>query len=171
MSSQGLPLCSRPALDDRKGSGVDLGSAPTTYEVIAAAIAGDQHAVIPRMRRVMTGFRILLAVMFSCLAIYTGMVISGSGWILFTVFFGDMAKMGWPGQFNLDFMMMLTLSALWVAWRHRFSPAGLGLAVAAFFGGSAFLCVYLIIVSLRARGGVAEILTGSARDSLSGSAG
>ena len=109
----------------------------------------------------MTGFRILLATIFCGLTIYTGVVVAGSGWNLLGVFFGDMAKLGWPGQFDLDFMMMLALSALWVAWRHRFSPAGLGLAVLAFFGGSLFLSVYLLVLSLQARGGVRDILLGA----------
>jgi hypothetical protein len=108
----------------------------------------------------MTGFRILLAVMFCILTIYTGFAVASSGWNLLAVFFGDMAKVGWPGQFNLDFMMMLTLSAVWVAWRHRYSPAGLGLAALAFFGGSSFLCVYLLVISVRAGGDVREILIG-----------
>ena len=112
----------------------------------------------------MTAFRLLLGLMFGVLLVYTGITISGSGLDLLSVFFGDMQKMGWPGQFNLDFMFMLTLSALWVAWRHRFSPAGLGLAVLAFFGGSSFLCVYLLIVSFNARGGMSEILIGRSRD-------
>ena len=47
-----------------------------------------------------------------------------------------MATMGWPGQFNLDFMCMLTLSGLWVAWRHHFSGAGIALGLLAFFGGA-----------------------------------
>ncbi len=111
----------------------------------------------------MTGFRLLLIGMFAVLATYTGVTIAGQGWDLMSVFFGDMGRMAWPGQFNLDFMFMLTLSALWVAWRHRFSPAGLALAVVAFFGGASFLSVYLLVLSLRAGGGVTEILLGKAR--------
>ena len=109
----------------------------------------------------MSGFRALLAAMLVGLLVYTGVVVERHGWDLLSVFFGDMAALGWPGQFNLDFMMMLTLSALWVAWRHRFSPAGLGLAVLAFFGGASFLTVYLLVLSIRTRGGVPEILLGS----------
>ncbi len=109
----------------------------------------------------MTGFRILLAAIFCGLTIYTGVAVAGSGWNLLAVFFGDMAKLGWPGQFDLDFMMMLALSALWVAWRHRFSPAGLGLAALAFFGGSLFLSIYLLVLSLQARGAVRDILLGA----------
>lgn len=108
----------------------------------------------------MTGFRILLVAMFAALTVYTGLVIETHGWSLFSVFFGDMAKLAWPGQFNLDFMFMLAFSGLWVAWRHRFSPAGLGLGLLAFVGGSVFLSVYLLVLSLRTRDGIRGILLG-----------
>lgn len=111
----------------------------------------------------MTGFRVLLIAMFGTLIAYTSMVIGAHGWGLMSIFFGDIVKMGWPGQFNMDFTFMLTFSALWVAWRHAFSPVGLALAVLALFGGASFLSVYLFIVSLRAEGGTSEILLGKAR--------
>ena len=108
----------------------------------------------------MTLFRIGLGLMLAVLATYTARVIAGSGFDLLTVFFGDMGRMAWPGQFNLDFMFMLSLSATWEAWRHRFSPAGLGLAVLAFFLGSSFLAAYLIVLSFQTRGRVVEMLVG-----------
>ena len=94
---------------------------------------------------------------------YTGIVMANHGVGLLDVFLGDMAAMGWPGQFNLDFTGMLTLSALWVAWRHQFSSAGLVLGVLAFFGGSLFLTTYLFIVSGQAKGDMKEVLMGKAR--------
>lgn len=69
----------------------------------------------------MKNFRILLVLILAVLVSYMGIVIVKHGMGLFPIFFGDMMKMGWPGQFNLDFMFMLTLSVLWTAWRHRFS--------------------------------------------------
>ena len=108
----------------------------------------------------MTLFRILLMAMFAALSAYTGVTIAHQGMTLFSVFFGDMGRMAWPGQFNLDFMFMLTFSALWVAWRHRFTAGGLALAVLAFFLGSSFLCVYLMVISLAARGDVRRMLVG-----------
>ena len=111
----------------------------------------------------MNVFRMLLIVMFTAVAFYTGVTIAGHGWDLLTVFFGDIGKMAWPGQFDLDFMCMLAMAALWVAWRHQFSPGGLGLAVVAFFGGTPFLTVYLFVVSLRAKGKMSEILLGKSR--------
>jgi len=82
---------------------------------------------------------------------------------LLPVFFGDMAAMGWPGQFNLDFLCMLVLSGLWVAWRHRFSGLGIALGLLACFGGAFFLTAYLFVVSFAARGDMQELLLGKPR--------
>jgi hypothetical protein len=110
-----------------------------------------------------TAFRAFLVVLWAIIVVYTGLVMANHGTGLLAVFFGDMAAMGWPGQFNLDFMFMLMLSGLWVAWRHRFSSAGLGLALLAVFGGSLFLTTYLFIVSTQAKGDVREVLLGRGR--------
>lgn len=111
----------------------------------------------------MTAFRIFLAIIFVVVGVYTAEVIANHGFGLFPVFFGDMARMGWPGQFNLDFMCMLALSALWVSWRHHFSAAGLLLGLLAFLGGAPFLSLYLFIVAGRTKGNAKELLLGTAR--------
>ncbi len=111
----------------------------------------------------MTAFRVLLIVLCVILAGYTGVVAANHGMGLLKVFFGDIAAMGWPGQFNLDFLFMLLLSALWVAWRHRYSSAGLLLGALALFGGSLFLAVYLLVVIGQARGDMKEVLLGKSR--------
>lgn len=108
----------------------------------------------------MLAFRILLALVFSVLASYTLMVGASHGWDLAPVFFGDIAKVAWPGQFNLDFLCMLVLAATWVAYRHRFRAPGLALALGALVGGGTFLSAYLLIASIRARGDVATLLLG-----------
>jgi hypothetical protein len=107
----------------------------------------------------MTAFRLWLAVILVTLIVYTATVFANHDPNLFRVFFGDIAKVGWPGQFNLDFLFMLTLSATWVAWRHRFSAAGLVLAFLAFNGGAMFLSIYLLIITGQAKGDTAAILT------------
>ena len=111
----------------------------------------------------MTAFRIFLATIFVVIAIYTAIVGVNHGYGLFAVFFGDMAAMGWPGQFNLDFMFMLALSALWVSWRHQFSGVGLLLGLLAFVGGASFLSIYLFIVAGQSNGNAQELLLGRAR--------
>ena len=93
---------------------------------------------------------------------YTSVTISREGWNLMPVFFG-MARMAWPGQFNMDFSGFLALSALWTAWRDRFSARGLALGVLAFFGGMLFLSVYLLTLTARARGDMARVLLGARR--------
>lgn len=108
----------------------------------------------------MTLFRILLALMFLVISGYTAAVVAHHGVDLFSVFFGDMAKLMWPGQFNLDFMCMLMLSGLWVSYRHRFRPVGLLLGLGALVGGVSFLSVYLLIESFRARGDLGTLLLG-----------
>ena len=111
----------------------------------------------------MNSFRGLLILLFSSVVVYTAIVVADHGLGLFPVFFGDIARMGWPGQFNVDFMSLLTLSALWLAWRHHFSLAGLALGVLGFFGGAPVLTAYLFLASLVAKGDVKELLLGKAR--------
>ena len=111
----------------------------------------------------MTTFRALLVLIFLVIAAYTAVVVAGHGLDFLPVFFGDIARMGWAGQFNLDFLCMLMLSGLWVAWRHGFGAAGIGLGLAALFGGAFFLSAYLLVVSLQAQGDMRRILLGPAR--------
>ena len=118
----------------------------------------------------MLAFRGFLFVFLAGLLAYTANVIANHGWNLLAVFFGDIAAMNWPGQFNLDFMGFLALSALWTAWRHHFSPAGLALAILAFFGGMGFLAIYLLIASMRARGDAMVLLLGETRAARAGRA-
>lgn len=108
-------------------------------------------------------FRILLGTLLIAVVAYTIPVIANHGPNLFPVFFGDIAEMTWRGQFNVDFMGFLVLSATWVAWRHHFQPAGLTLAVPAFFGGIPFLTTYLLVVSFQAKGDMKVVMLGPKR--------
>ncbi len=109
----------------------------------------------------MAVFRTYLAALALTIFLYTVVVIARHGWNLLPVFFGDIGTMGWPGQFNLDFMFMLTLSATWVAWRHQYSAGGLALAFLAAVGGSAFLSVYLLVASFHAGGDARALVLGT----------
>lgn len=100
---------------------------------------------------------------FVIIAAYTAVVAANHGLNLLPVFFGDMLQLGWPGQFNLDFMCMLLISGLWVAWRHSFGISGTALGLAAMFGGALFLSGYLIIESYRCRGDLRLLLLGISR--------
>lgn len=111
----------------------------------------------------MTFLRLFLALCFVVILGYTSVTVAHHGVNLLPVFFGDMAKMAWPGQFNLDFMTFLLLAGIWVAWRHHFSPAGLTLGVIAVFGGMLFLSAYLLVHSAKTGGDVKALLLGEQR--------
>lgn len=108
----------------------------------------------------MAAFRVLLILLWLALLGYTAVVVANHGLGLVPIFFGDIARLGWPGQFNLDFLFMLVLSAAWTAWRNRFSAAGLGLALLALLLGSAFLLPYLLVLSLQTGGDMRRVLVG-----------
>lgn len=111
----------------------------------------------------MGAFRMLLLGLIIAMVGYTGVVISTHGWNLLPIFFGDIAAMTWPGQFNLDFLGFLVLSGVWLAWRHHFSPIGLGLGLMGLSGGILFLAPYLLIASYRAEGDVRILFLGKSR--------
>ena len=108
-------------------------------------------------------FRVFLGCCLLVITAYTAVTIGNHGWGLVPIFFGDMAAMAWPGQFNLDFSGYLLLSGLWVAWRHGFSAGGLAMAPVAVFGGMLFLSAYLLIISFRTGGDMRAILLGAER--------
>lgn len=108
-------------------------------------------------------FRLFLALCMLAILGYTSVTIAGHGWNLVPIFFGDMARMAWPGQFNFDFFCFLLLSGIWVSWRHHFRPAGLALGLVAVFGGMMFLSIYLLVQSLRTRGDIAALMLGPER--------
>jgi hypothetical protein len=111
----------------------------------------------------MTAFRAALVLLWLAVAGYTGVVVAHHGIDLVSVFFSDVRAMGWPGQFDLDFIGMLVLSGLWVAWRHDFSARGLGLGMLAAVGGILFLATYLLVLSLQSKGSMKEVLLGARR--------
>jgi hypothetical protein len=111
----------------------------------------------------MGAFRVYLVIVIVCLGTYTVIVGLNHGWNLIPIFFRDIAAMTWPGQFNSDFMGFLTLSGLWLAWRHRFSPGGIALGLLGIFGGMMVLAPYLLIASMEANGDVKVLMLGRAR--------
>jgi hypothetical protein len=108
----------------------------------------------------MTAFRLLLVLQIVLISIYTMIVGANHGWDLLSIFFGDIFNFSWAGQFNFDFLMMLTLSALWTAWRNQFSPLGLGLGVVALVGGISFLAPYLLFLSFQENGNIKSVVLG-----------
>ncbi len=111
----------------------------------------------------MAVFRLFLVAAWITLTAYTAVVAANHGLGLFPIFFHDIGALNWPGQFDLDFLIMLLFSALWVAWRNGYSALRLGLAVLALVGGSLFLSTYLLILSFTAKGNLRQVLLGEQR--------
>lgn len=105
--------------------------------------------------------RLILILLTINILIYTAITGSNHGWNLVPIFFSDIAAMGWPGQFNTDFLSFLILSMSWTMWRNNFSPVGLGLGVAALFGGIMFLAPYLLFLSFQANGNIKTVMLGA----------
>ena len=112
----------------------------------------------------MTAFRVLLFALLLMVVIYTIPVLMNHGIApVFSMFFGDIMKVNWAGQFNTDFMGFLILSGIWLAWRHEFSAAGVLLGVSGSLLGIPFLTVYLLIASFQSNGDVVELFVGASR--------
>ena len=112
----------------------------------------------------MNMFRIYLVAWIVVIIGYTSVTIADHGLLsLFPIFFGDIAKMAWPGQFNLDFFSFLCLSGLWLGWRHHFSLAGIALGLLTLVAGMPFLASYLLFQSMKANGDMKIILLGPIR--------
>lgn len=109
----------------------------------------------------MTQLRIIAAVLFVALVLYTLAILPEHGADFISVFFGNIWAMNWSGQINLDFSGYVILSALWIGWRHNYTPAGLGLGAAAFLGGM-FFFPYLIYLAFTAKD-ARELLLGPSR--------
>ena len=108
----------------------------------------------------MTVFKALLVLMFLSLAAYTGLAVMNDGVNLISPFLRDITSLSWPGQFNADFLTYLWLSALWIAWRHKFSGAGILMALVASVAGILFFSVYLLVSLSKADGDVVRLLLG-----------
>ena len=108
-------------------------------------------------------FRTWLGTIVVAVSAYTLVTINQQGFNLFPYFFGDMMTMDWPGQFNFDFMFMLSLSALWTVWRNQFTPQGYALGALAFFLGAPLISAYLLFLSIQHDGDMKVVLLGANR--------
>ena len=111
----------------------------------------------------MTLFRLVLVAIIVVVGGYTIPVIIEHGGNFLPYYFGDIGKMGWPGQFNMDFSAFLLLGSIWLMWRHHFTALGVVFGLMIIPGGAPFLCTYLLIASFQAQGDVKELLIGKTR--------
>lgn len=111
----------------------------------------------------MTLFRLLLVAIIVIVVGYTAFVLADHGWNFLPFYFADVARMGWAGQFNMDFSALLVLGSVWLMWRHHFSPLGLLCGLIIFPLGAPFLCTYLLIASFQTNSDVKILLRGKTR--------
>lgn len=111
----------------------------------------------------MNVFRLFLVLIFGTIVVYTVLVALDHGLGLFPIFFADIGEMGWPGQFNLDFLGMLLLTGFWMAWRNDFSAFGLLLGLCGATLGAPMLTLYLLVLSVQTGGDAKRMLLGDRR--------
>ena len=103
---------------------------------------------------------ILLTVLFLPIFAYTLYVAATYGLNIFPLFFGEIIALSWTGQFHLDFLIYLLLSAGWIGWRHRWSAKGIIMALIASVLGACFLLPYLIWVGIQTQGDMGAFFLG-----------
>lgn len=106
-------------------------------------------------------FKLLLIVQTLGLVIYTTIAAKNFGWNLFDVYVGDILKLNWNGQFNLDFSCYLVLSAIWIMWRNHFSINAILYAIAAAIIGIMFFAPYLLYLLVIEKGNFKRVLIGN----------
>ena len=70
-------------------------------------------------------------------------------------------SMKWMGQFALDFQCYLTLSALWIAWRNKFTGKSILIAVFAMTLGILVFAPYLLHLIFKENGSLKRVLVGN----------
>jgi hypothetical protein len=107
--------------------------------------------------------RVLSAVFFVVICIYTFSVVTTEGWNFFPSFFDNLFAVTWAGQINLDFSFYLMSTALWVAWRNNFTVVAVATAVVVGIGGMLLMAAYLCALTFTSNGSLVSLLLGNKR--------
>ena len=102
----------------------------------------------------------LLLVQTIGLLIYTFIAIQNDGGNFLARAFEFAASLSWMGQFALDFQCYLMLSALWIAWRNKFSSQSILIAVVAMILGIIVFAPYLLFLLSKEQGNLKKVLVG-----------
>ena len=106
-------------------------------------------------------FKVFLAVAWLALLVMSVLAFNHDDLSAGQVFVADLQALSWRAAFSTDLMAHLALMALWVAWRHRFSPAGIVLGLLCLLGGALFSFGYIAVQCQRSRGDMRMLLLGS----------
>ncbi|SDL80363.1 hypothetical protein [Chryseobacterium taihuense] len=105
--------------------------------------------------------KILLSILTLVVLVYTILVFQKEGADLFSVFLDNVKSINWSGQFNLDFSSYLTLSALWIMWRNRFSMSSIVIAIVAGIIGIIVFAPYVLVLLIQEKGDLKKVLVGN----------
>lgn len=107
-----------------------------------------------------TGLQTILIAFFLLVLGYTLAVALPNNFDLLTPFLNNITTISWSGQFNLDFSAYLTLSGLWIMYRHQFSGSGIVLGLAAMVLGILLFAPYVLFQLREAKGDIPTLLLG-----------
>lgn len=104
----------------------------------------------------------LLAVLWIAVLVVTVQAIGSQGLnAAGDIFFADLTSGAWHAQFAADFAGHLLLIAIWVAWRHKFSIAGVIFSVLCVLGGGLFSFMYILVTCIQAKADMKKLLLGA----------
>jgi hypothetical protein len=103
----------------------------------------------------------LLIIQTLGLLIYTIIAIQNDGGNFLARAIEFATSLTWMGQFALDFQCYLILSALWVAWRNKFSINSIVISVVAMILGIIVFAPYLLYLLSKEKGDLKRVLIGN----------
>lgn len=112
------------------------------------------------MKNKLYALKTLLLIQTIGLLIYTVIVQQNDGRNFLARALEFATSLTWMGQFALDFQCYLLLSALWIAWRNKFSTNSIIIAIVAMVLGIMVFAPYLIYLISKEKGDLKVILVG-----------
>lgn len=106
-------------------------------------------------------FKTFLIAQTVIVLIYTIWAFKNEGVNLLSVFLENIQSLTWNGQFNLDFSSYLSLSALWIMWRNRFSSSSIVIGIIAMIIGIIVFAPYLLYLLGKEKGDLKKLLIGN----------
>ncbi|WP_350292661.1 hypothetical protein [uncultured Croceitalea sp.] len=102
----------------------------------------------------------LLIVQTVGLLIYTAIAIKNDGGNFLERAQEFVFSLTWMGQFTLDFNCYLILSALWIAWRNKFTTSSILMAILASILGIIVFAPYVLFLIFKEKGDLKRVLVG-----------
>jgi hypothetical protein len=105
--------------------------------------------------------KIILVIQTLGLLLYSFIAFRSEGANLWDIFYSNILSLNWNGQFNLDFLCYLLLSALWIMWRNKFSGKSIILGALASILGIVVFAPYLLFLISKEKGDLKQVFVGN----------